>query len=65
MKLKPLHDRVLVKRIEEEEQMRGGISGSGLGLMGMRERVELSGGMFQLQSAAGMGTTIRAAWPCS
>ena len=25
MKLKPLHDRVLVERIEEEEQIRGGI----------------------------------------
>lgn len=25
MKLKPLHDRILVKRIEEEEQVRGGI----------------------------------------
>jgi chaperonin GroES len=25
MKFKPLHDRVLVKRIEEEEQIRGGI----------------------------------------
>jgi len=25
MKLKPLHDRILVERIEEEEQIRGGI----------------------------------------
>ncbi|HON00602.1 MAG TPA: co-chaperone GroES [Acidobacteriota bacterium] len=25
MKIKPLHDRVLVKRIEEEEEVRGGI----------------------------------------
>ena len=25
MKLRPLHDRVLVKRIEEQEQIRGGI----------------------------------------
>ena len=25
MKVRPLHDRVLVKRLEEEEQMRGGI----------------------------------------
>ncbi len=25
MKLRPLHDRVLVKRLEEEEQSRGGI----------------------------------------
>lgn len=25
MKLRPLHDRILVKRIEEEEQIKGGI----------------------------------------
>ena len=25
MKVKPLHDRILVKRIEEKEQVRGGI----------------------------------------
>jgi chaperonin GroES len=25
MRLKPLHDRILVERIEEEEQIRGGI----------------------------------------
>ncbi|MEJ2079761.1 MAG: co-chaperone GroES [Acidobacteriota bacterium] len=25
MKIKPLHDRVLVKRIDEEEEVRGGI----------------------------------------
>ncbi len=25
MKIRPLHDRVLVKRIEQEEQVRGGI----------------------------------------
>lgn len=25
MKLKPLHDRVLVKRLEEEEKTKGGI----------------------------------------
>jgi chaperonin GroES len=25
MKLRPLHDRILVERIEEEEQIRGGI----------------------------------------
>ncbi|MBI4242178.1 MAG: co-chaperone GroES, partial [Candidatus Rokubacteria bacterium] len=25
MKIRPLHDRILVKRIEEEEERRGGI----------------------------------------
>jgi len=37
----------------------------GLGLAGMRERMELSGGMFSIQSVIGEGTTIRAAWPVS
>jgi PAS domain S-box-containing protein len=34
----------------------------GLGLESMRERVELSGGEFQLESGIGQGTTIRAIW---
>jgi len=36
----------------------------GLGLTSMRERAELSGGLFTIESAAGKGTTIHAAWPC-
>jgi signal transduction histidine kinase len=36
----------------------------GLGLSGMKERVQLSGGSFLLESAKGAGTTIRAVWPC-
>ncbi|MEW6440544.1 MAG: PAS domain S-box protein [bacterium] len=35
----------------------------GLGLLSMRERTELSGGSFHIESAAGKGTTIRASWP--
>ena len=35
----------------------------GLGLESMRERVELSGGNFILESAGSVGTTIRASWP--
>ncbi len=35
----------------------------GLGLTSMRERVELSGGSFAIESAAGQGTVIRASWP--
>lgn len=38
---------------------------AGLGLASMRERVELSGGMFSLESAQGKGTVIRAIWPLS
>ena len=34
----------------------------GLGLTSMRERVELSGGSFYIESFEGNGTTIRAAW---
>lgn len=35
---------------------------SGIGLVGMRNRVEFSGGEFCLQSAPGNGTEIRATW---
>lgn len=34
-----------------------------LGLAGMRERVEVAGGTFTIQSAAGQGTTVRATLP--
>jgi PAS domain S-box-containing protein len=36
----------------------------GLGLTSMRERTELSGGSFSMQSALGKGTAIHALWPC-
>ena len=35
----------------------------GLGLTSMRERTELSGGSFSIESAEGKGTTVRASWP--
>ncbi len=35
----------------------------GLGLESMRERTELSGGSFQIESTVGKGTIIRARWP--
>lgn len=34
-----------------------------LGLVGMRERAELLGGSFRVESAIGRGTTVRASWP--
>jgi signal transduction histidine kinase len=37
-------------------------SKGGLGLGSMRERAELSGGSFAIESAAGKGTTIRVLW---
>lgn len=39
-----------------------GTAGS-LGLTSMRERAELSGGSFSIESTPGEGTTIRACWP--
>jgi len=38
-------------------------SGQGFGLSSMRNRVELSGGGFDLDSIPGTGTRVRAAWP--
>jgi signal transduction histidine kinase len=35
----------------------------GLGLTSMRERIELSGGSFVIESTRGRGTVIRALWP--
>jgi len=35
----------------------------GLGLLSMKERTELSGGSFAIESAEGKGTIIRASWP--
>jgi PAS domain S-box-containing protein len=40
-------------------------SGRGLGLLGMRERVELLGGVFSVESTPGEGTTARAEIPCT
>jgi signal transduction histidine kinase len=34
----------------------------GMGLSTMRERAELSGGSFELESAVGKGTVVRAEW---
>jgi signal transduction histidine kinase len=36
----------------------------GMGLSTMRERAQLSGGAFDLESAMGKGTIIRVSWPC-
>lgn len=35
----------------------------GLGLASMKERTELFGGVFSVESTLGRGTTVRAAWP--
>ena len=36
---------------------------NGFGLSSMRERTELSGGVFAIDSSMGVGTTIQASWP--
>ena len=38
-------------------------SGAGRGLSTMRERAVLSGGLFDIESVAGKGTTLRVSWP--
>jgi PAS domain S-box-containing protein len=38
-------------------------AGHALGLPGMRERAQLSGGDFSVESSEGAGTTVRVAWP--
>jgi signal transduction histidine kinase len=38
-------------------------SAKGFGLSTMRERAELSGGIFEIHAAEGKGTRIRASWP--
>ena len=37
----------------------------GFGLVSMRERSELSGGSFSIESQRDSGTTLRASWPCN
>ena len=39
------------------------INPKSVGLESMRERVEISGGIFKIESVIGVGTTIRASWP--
>jgi PAS domain S-box-containing protein len=46
-----------------EEVLSLGRSERGLGLDSMRERTELSGGTFIIESTPGKGTTVRASWP--
>jgi len=47
--------------LEEVSSRKG--SAKGLGLDSMRERAELSGGFFSIESRTGAGTVIRATWP--
>ncbi len=52
------------KGFNPEEQIGRMMPDSKIGLVGMKERVELAGGVIQVRSSAGKGTSIRAVWPC-
>lgn len=51
------------KGFDVQEGRSSNHSGRGVGLASMRERTELSGGSFFLESTRGKGTLIRATWP--
>ena len=46
-----------------EEQRSEKELSAGFGLTSMKERTELSGGSFSVESSKGRGTTVRASWP--
>ncbi len=50
------------KGFDPEEVVSAEGPGRGFGLAGMRERTELSGGLFDVESAAGKGTVVHASW---
>lgn len=41
------------------------VSGAGLGLVGMRERVELLGGRFEIDARPGAGTRVHVVFPAA
>jgi two-component system sensor histidine kinase UhpB len=49
-------------RVERVEHVAGGLS-AGLGLFSIQERIKLAGGTFEVRSAAGQGTALRAVIP--
>ena len=42
-----------------------GPTAMGMGLSSMKERTEISGGRFEIESSPGKGTVVRASWPLS
>jgi len=48
---------------DSEKPLPQSVSGRGFGLASMRERIELSGGIFTLETAPGQATRICAVWP--
>jgi signal transduction histidine kinase len=49
--------------VPKERQLMSTGNRTGLGLPSMKERTELSGGSFRLDSVPGKGTTVAASWP--
>lgn len=48
---------------DHDVMARNGDPGRGMGIRGMKERAETSGGLFELTSNPGKGTTVKASWP--
>jgi PAS domain S-box-containing protein len=48
---------------EMEDFLSSGQPGRGLGIISMRERTELSGGSFSIETRKGLGTTVQSLWP--
>ena len=48
---------------DPEEKLSGESQMGGMGLVGMKERTELSNGTFEIASEKGKGTVIKAKWP--
>jgi PAS domain S-box-containing protein len=48
--------------VDLEELGRKEPGDKGIGLASMKERIEISGGRFQIQSVPGKGTTVKASW---
>ena len=67
--LRKIHSRMELmvedngKGLDLEKVPGRGSASRGMGLMSMKERTELSGGSFAIESAEGKGTAIRASWP--
>jgi PAS domain S-box-containing protein len=60
--LRKEHDKILLTIQDNGQGFDSETVRKGLGLSTMRERAQLSGGSFDLESAIGKGTIIRASW---
>lgn len=63
VRIERLPDRVRMTIRDDGKSFDTGKRGKRLGLIGMRERIELAGGSFAMESAPGKGTTVTAELP--